>query len=266
MKTQISAMTLITRTRDGVANFGPWENIVRVLISVWFILYTLNAIPDVHPLVGRVAVKVNYWISYFFLLEYALRVLCAKPRKAYVFSCMGILDLLVCVPFLVMFFGADWQILYSLRLVRVLAFFKLARFNRTADRFRRAFYLVRYEFFLFFFVVLFMLYVTSLGIYMAEHDAQPEKFRSFFDALWFAVETLSTVGYGDLVPVTPVGRIFTGMIMFIAVLLIAVSTGLITSAFSHIWQQEHAIARQHNRSDWQGVSVTDESPASESMS
>lgn len=172
-------MPLITRTKQGAANFGPWENVVRVLILVWFMLYTLNAIPDVHPLVGRIAAKVNYWISYFFVFEYILRVLCAKPRKAYIFSGMGILDFIVCVPFLGMFFGADWQILYSLRIVRVLAIFKLARFNQTAASFKKAFYLIRDEFFLFFSVILFMLYVTSLGIYIAEHDAQPEKFRSF---------------------------------------------------------------------------------------
>lgn len=91
-------MPLITRTKQGAANFGPWENVVRVLILVWFMLYTLNAIPDVHPLVGRIAAKVNYWISYFFVFEYILRVLCAKPRKAYIFSGMGILDFIVCVP------------------------------------------------------------------------------------------------------------------------------------------------------------------------
>ena len=142
-------------------------------------LYTLNAIPDIHPLVGRIAAKVNYWISYFFMFEYILRVLCAKPRKAYIFSGMGILDFIVCVPFLGMFFGTDWQILYSLRIVRILAIFKLARFNETAASFKKAFYLIRDEFFLFFSVILFMLYVTSLGIYIAEHDAQPEKFGSF---------------------------------------------------------------------------------------
>ena len=210
-------MPQITRTKLGAANFGPWENIVRVLILVWFMLYTLNAIPDIHPLVGRIAAKVNYWISYFFMFEYILRVLCAKPRKAYIFSGMGILD------------------------------FKLARFNETAASFKKAFYLIRDEFFLFFSVILFMLYVTSLGIYIAEHDAQPEKFRSFFDALWFAVETLSTVGYGDLVPITPMGRIFTGVIMFIAVSIIAISTGLITSAFSRVWQQENVFAHRHKR-------------------
>lgn len=139
-------MPQITRTKLGAANFGPWENIVRVLILVWFMLYTLNAIPDIHPLVGRIAAKVNYWISYFFMFEYILRVLCAKPRKAYIFSGMGILDFIVCVPFLGMFFGTDWQILYSLRIVRILAIFKLARFNETAASFKKAFYLIRDEF------------------------------------------------------------------------------------------------------------------------
>lgn len=98
-------MPLITRTKEGAANFGPWENVVRVLILVWFVLYTLNAIPDVHPMVGRIAGKVNNWISYFFVFEYILRVLCAKPRRMYVFSGMGILDFIVCLPFLSMFSG-----------------------------------------------------------------------------------------------------------------------------------------------------------------
>lgn len=237
-------MPLIVRNKQGAANFGPWENVVRVMILVWFVLYTLNAMPDVQPMVGRITAKVNNWIGYFFVLEYILRVLCAKPRRDYVFSFMGILDFFVCVPFLGMFFGADLQVLYSLRIFRVLAIFQLARFNETADNFKRAFYLIRNEFFLFFSVILFLLYVTSLGIYIAEHEAQPEKFRSFFDALWFAVETLSTVGYGDLIPITPLGRIFTGVIMFIAVAIIAISTGLITSAFSQVWQQDNIFVRR----------------------
>ena len=82
-------MPLITRTKEGAANFGPWENVVRVLILVWFVLYTLNAIPDVHPMVGRIAGKVNNWISYFFVFEYILRVLCAKPRRMYVSAAWG---------------------------------------------------------------------------------------------------------------------------------------------------------------------------------
>jgi voltage-gated potassium channel len=175
----------------------------------------------------------------------------------YIFSGMGILDFIVCLPFLGIFFGMDWQIVYSMRIIRVLAIFKLARFNRTAENFRQAFLMIRDEFFLFFAVILFLLYITSLGIYMAEHEAQPEKFSSFFDALWFAVETVSTVGYGDLVPITPMGRIYTGIVMFIALSLIAVSTGLITSAFSQVWQQEHSLLRLRRK---KAAALQNESP------
>lgn len=237
-------MPLITRSTQGAANFGPWENVSRILILVWFMLYTLNDIPDVHSLVKIIAGKVNNWISYFFLFEYVLRVLCAKPRCTYVFSFMGIIDCVVCIPFISVLFGANLDVLYSLRIIRVLAIFKLARFNKTVGDFKAAFYLVRSEFLLFFSVIAFLLYVTALGIYLAEHDAQPEKFASFFDGLWFAVETLTTVGYGDLVPVTSLGRFFTSFIMLISVSIIAVSTGLITSAFSRVWQQNPLFHRR----------------------
>lgn len=66
--------------------------------------------------VGRIAAKVNYWISYFFVFEYILRVLWRQAAGRLISSRMGILDFIVCVPFLGMFFGLDWQILYSLRL------------------------------------------------------------------------------------------------------------------------------------------------------
>ncbi len=111
---------------------------------------------------------------------------------------------------------------------------------------KKAFYLIRDEFFLFFSVILFMLYVTSWEFILRNTMPNP-KIPFLFDALWFAVETLSTVGYGDLVPITPMGRIFTGVIMFIAVSIIAISTGLITSAFSRVWQQENVFAHRHKR-------------------
>lgn len=240
-------MFRITRTAQGAANFGPWEIVVRVMILVWFVLYTLNAIPDVHPLVARVCGKTSQWIGWFFVGEYLLRVLCAKPRLKYMFSFMGLLDFVVCLPMLSLFFGADLQELYSLRIVRVLAIFKLARFNETVANFRKAFSLIRDELIFFTAVILFMLYVTALGIYMVENEAQPEKFKSFLDGLWFAAETLSTVGYGDLVPVTAMGRLFTGVILFIAVSFIAVSTGLVTSAFSRVWQQDAIFPTRRRR-------------------
>ena len=98
----------------------------------------------------------------------------------------------------------DWQILYSLRIVRVLAIFKLARFNETAASFKKAFYLIRDEFFLFFSVILFMLYVTSLGIYIAEHEAKKwlgnDDYRAFPDVHCRSIIAISLWSENDAPP------------------------------------------------------------------
>ena len=87
-----------------------------------------------------------------------------------------------------------------------------------------------------------VLYVCALVIYQFEHDAQPDAFASVFDAMWWAAVTLTTVGYGDVYPVTPVGRIFTVLMLFVALGIIAVPTGLVASALSAIRAKEAAAA------------------------
>jgi voltage-gated potassium channel len=77
-----------------------------------------------------------------------------------------------------------------------------------------------------------ILYISSLGIYIFENDAQPEKFGSIFDSLWWSIVTLTTVGYGDAFPVTVGGKIFTSLIVIIGLGIIAVPTGLFASALS----------------------------------
>ena len=94
------------------------------------------------------------------------------------------------------------------------------------------------------FVVLFavsasiMLYLAGVGIYYFEHEAQPEVFRSVFDGLWWAVVTLTTVGFGDSYPITAGGRLFTFLILIIGLGIIAVPTGMIASALSKARQTE----------------------------
>ena len=77
-----------------------------------------------------------------------------------------------------------------------------------------------------------MLYVSSVGIYYFENAAQPDQFKSVFHSMWWAVATLTTVGYGDIYPVTVGGKIFTTFIVFIGMGLVAVPTGLLASALS----------------------------------
>ena len=79
---------------------------------------------------------------------------------------------------------------------------------------------------------LLILYVASVGIYIFEHEAQPEAFGSIFDSLWWSIVTLTTVGYGDSFPITVGGKIFTSFVVIIGLGIIAVPTGLFASALS----------------------------------
>ena len=82
-----------------------------------------------------------------------------------------------------------------------------------------------------------LLYVASIGIYYFEHDLQPEVFKSVFHSMWWAVTTLTTVGYGDMVPITAGGKIFTTLIVFIGMSMVAVPTGLFASTLSKTFKE-----------------------------
>ena len=85
---------------------------------------------------------------------------------------------------------------------------------------------------------LFILYVASVGIYYFENEAQPEQFKSVFHSLWWAVATLTTVGYGDIYPITAAGKIFTSIIVILGLGVIAVPTGLIASAMTKVLHED----------------------------
>ncbi len=119
-----------------------------------------------------------------------------------------------------------------LRLFRLLRIFKMVRYNRAINRVWRAIYSAREELMVFFGASMIMIIISAVGIYHFEHAAQPEVYRSLFDALWWAVVTLTTVGYGDTA-----GRLFTFLMLMIGLGLIAVPTGIITSSLSTIKQK-----------------------------
>jgi voltage-gated potassium channel len=100
------------------------------------------------------------------------------------------------------------------------------------QRYHRAFLIAREELILFGFTALIMFYLASVGIYYFEHDAQPEVFASVFHSLWWAVATLTTVGYGDIYPITIGGKIFTFVVLMLGLGFVAVPTGLFASALS----------------------------------
>ncbi|MGK9170921.1 ion transporter [Inquilinus limosus] len=179
-----------------------------------------------------------------FTIEYALRLAASPAPGAYARSFFGIVDLLAIAPFyLGLVFagiGIDLRAVRALRLLRVVRLLKLARYTNAIDRLISAWRAVKEEVAVFGMAAVIVLYVCALVIYQFEHDAQPEAFTSVLDAMWWAAVTLTTVGYGDIYPVTPVGRLFTVLMLFVALGIIAIPTGLVASALSAIRAKEAA--------------------------
>ncbi len=166
-----------------------------------------------------------------FAVEYLTRLVCSAHPLRYALSFWGIVDFIAIVPAIV-FLVPDLATVRALRLLRLLRILKLFKANRALDRIAQAVGSVKAEFTIFLFIAMMALYFAAVGIYHFENEAQPEAFSSIPQSLWWAVATLTTVGYGDVYPVTAGGRIFTGAVLLIGIGVIAVPAGLITAALT----------------------------------
>lgn len=154
----------------------------------------------------------------------------AQKRVAYVFSPMALIDLMVILPFyLGLFLTLDLRVLRVLRLLRI---FKLGRYSRAMQMLLQAFRQEYKVLLASFSILLIMMVLAASGIYLIEHEIQPEKFGSIPAAMWWATTTLTTVGYGDVTPVTPLGKFFGGAITLIGMGMVAMPAGILASSFS----------------------------------
>lgn len=173
-----------------------------------------------------------------FTIEYLLRIIYAPHKFRYIFSFYGLIDLFAIVPFYLAT-TIDLRSIRVFRLFRLIRLLKLLKYSKAINRFHRALVIAKEELILFAFVTVILLYLSSVGIYHFENSAQPQLFQSVFHSLWWAVTTLTTVGYGDMYPVTSGGKIFTTIVLFIGLGIVAIPTGLIASALSIARQEEN---------------------------
>ncbi|UOM34209.1 ion transporter [Acuticoccus sp. I52.16.1] len=223
---------------------------IQAMIVVSVVSIAIATMPDLPGWLARALVVEEWVVVLFFSAEYVLRVWSAPRPLRYVFSFMGLIDLMSVLPTLLLL-GYDVRSLRALRALRILRLFKLMRYVRAFDRLARAVGRVADELVVFAGVALIVLYLCATAIYHFEHDAQPEAFASIPHALWWAIVTLTTVGYGDVYPVTVGGRIFTGMVLILALGVIAVPTGLVATALSeevHV-KRERAHSEDHGHDD-----------------
>lgn len=190
------------------------------------------------------------WLFFgIFLIEYCLRVYVAPMnsrfsgkygRLKYVFSAWSIIDLVALLPFLLTAFNSTAFYLRLARLLRILRVAKLGRFTKAWTLLWLAIVKRRYELMLSGMVALLLLLVSSTFLYMFEAAEQPEAFGSIPRALWWSVATLTTVGYGDVTPITAAGRFFAGITAVAGIGLVAMPTGILAAAFSDAFQKQES--------------------------
>ncbi len=214
-----------------------FDSVVVLLIFTSIATFTFETLPNLPPTVVSGLELAEVVLVVLFTIEYGLRVVLADDRWRFVRSFSGLIDLAAILPFYVSL-GIDLRSVRALRLLRLLRIVKLARYSSVIGRFQRAVALAREELVVFLGIAVMLIYLSAVGIYYFEHDAQPDLFASVFHSLWWAVVTLTTVGYGDAFPVTLGGRIFTFAVLMAGLGIVAVPTGLLASALARVREEE----------------------------
>lgn len=217
---------------------GPgrtFDLVFQALIVLSLVAFLVETEPGL-PAGARAGLEVfEVFTVLAFSLEYGVRLWVAPRPLRFVFSFWGIVDLLAILPF---YLGGAID-LRSIRVLGLVRVFRLARYGAAAERLRRAFVLIRAELTLFAVGTSILVYLVSVGIYYCERAAQPEAFGSLGRCLWWAIVTLTTVGYGDAYPITAGGRIFTSIVLLLGLGVVAIPSGMVASALSEAARGDH---------------------------
>ena len=171
-------------------------------------------------------------VEYLYRIVYAYRKSKMKGAIGYITSVFGIIDLISIIPFFLnQFTKIDGRFLRILRLFRLTRIFKLGRDSASLKLFIKALSAVKAELKFTLFLSILTILFSASAIYYLENAAQPEKFSSISESIWWATVSLATVGYGDVYPITVGGKIFASIISLVGIGIVAIPTGVISASF-----------------------------------
>ena len=231
-KQELNRLINDNSTRQGKV----FDFVIQFLIILSLIAYAISTEPNLSAKTIKYLHYCEYVIVMTFVIEYSLRIYVAENKFKYIFSFYGLVDLIAILPFLAM--HLDFTSIRVLRIFRIFRALKLTRYNRAIGRLHVAFRIAKEEIVLFLVVAAILLYLSAAGIHFFEYQAQPEKFTSLFSSLWWAVGTLTTVGYGDIYPVTTGGKTFTFFILLVGIGVVAVPAALLAEGLSQARKME----------------------------
>ncbi|WP_179376752.1 ion transporter [Winogradskyella wichelsiae] len=216
---------------NGTKRSRRFAYFIQFLIILSVITFSIETLPDLKPQTRVVLKAIEAFCVIVFTFEYLARIYVADHKPKFIFSFFGIVDFLAILPFYLSF-GIDLRSLRLLRMFRLFRLFKLVRYNKAMRHFAKAMRLAKEQIILFMMITLMLIYFTAVGIYYFENEAQPEHFSSIFSSLWWSIVTLTTVGYGDVYPITIGGRVFTFFMLLIGLGVVAIPTGIISSSLT----------------------------------
>lgn len=243
---------------DLASKIFDWFIIVIIVINVFLvILDTFSGFPEWTLSLFRTVEVVSVII---FSIEYLLRLWTSdyifinhkavKARVKYTLSFMALVDLFAILPFYLPFiFPIDLRILRMLRLLRLLRLFKVNRYTHALASVGNVLKRKATQLLSSMFVVLILMVMASILMYAIENEAQPEVFNNAFSGLWWAVATLTTVGYGDIYPITLLGKALGAVIAILGIGLVAVPTGIISAGFMEDISHEKEAENKNNNSN-----------------
>ena len=218
-------------------------NVLAIVLNLTAsIMYTFDSL---QAQLGPVLLWTERITIAFFAIDYILRLLTARvlyeneknmtegrALRKYIFSFMGIIDLLSFLPYYLPFFFPAGTVAF--RMIRIVRIFRLFRINAYYDSLHvitEVLYSKRSQLTSSVLIILILMTGSSLCMYSLEHTAQPDVFQNAFSGIWWAASTLLTVGYGDIYPVTTLGKVFGIFISFLGVGMVAIPTGIISAGF-----------------------------------
>jgi len=226
-----------------------------VLITLNILAVVLESVKAIHLAAGDFFYAFEVFSVVVFSLEYVARVWSVidnpwKPdhghpisgRIKYMFTWMALIDLLAIAPFYIGFFAADdLRVLRALRLLRI---FKLTRYSSAMTLLLQVFREESRTIGAAMFVSMLLVFVASTLAFVVEHEAQPEKFSSIPAAMYWAIITMTTVGFGDVVPVTPWGKVLGGFIGIVGLAMVALPAGILASGFDNALHRRRAMLEE----------------------
>ena len=214
--------------------------IFTIILSI--VLVLTDSIKEYHQEYGEIFYVLELIITLFFTIEYFLRIYCIRRPASYIFSFYGIIDFLALIPTYISLIFPGAEVLSVIRVLRVLRIFrvlKLVQFMGEADLLVQALVASRRKIFVFLFSVLNIVLILGSVMYFIEGEAAG--FTSIPRSMYWAIVTLTTVGYGDISPMTNLGQSIAALIMIIGYSIIAIPTGIVTSELNFMSKEPEKI-------------------------